>query len=74
MWHGITYTVNTKIEKPMKKLISMIALAAISFGSVYAMPHNVKSTMQTDTSKKKKPVKKDSTSKKKDSTLVVKHK
>jgi len=56
----------------MKKLISMIALAAISFGSVYAMPHNVKSTMQTDTTKKKKskPAKRDSTSKKKDSTLV----
>ena len=56
----------------MKKLISMIALAAISFGSVYAIPHNVKSAMQTDTTKKKKtkPMKKDSTSKKKDSTLV----
>jgi anionic cell wall polymer biosynthesis LytR-Cps2A-Psr (LCP) family protein len=58
----------------MKKVITMIALAAISFGSVYAHPtvSTVKSTMQTDTTKKKKtkPMKKDSTSKKKDSTLV----
>jgi hypothetical protein len=56
----------------MKKIISMIALAAISFGSVYAMPHPVKSTMQTDTTKKKKTktAKRDSTSKKKDSTQV----
>ena len=58
----------------MKKLISMIALAAISFGSVYAHAtvSNVK-TMQTDTSKKKKstPMKKDTVGKKKkDSTLV----
>ncbi|WP_428327575.1 hypothetical protein [Mucilaginibacter sp.] len=58
----------------MKKLISMIALAAISFGSVYAHStvSTVKSsTMQTDTVKKKKmkPMKKDST-KKKDSTLM----
>jgi hypothetical protein len=57
----------------MKKLITMVALAAISFGSVYAhgTTSNVKSTMQTDTSKKKKikPMKKDST-KKKDSTVV----
>lgn len=46
----------------MKKLISMIALAAISFGSVYALgtPRTVK-TMQTDTTKKKKTKKKDST-------------
>jgi hypothetical protein len=57
----------------MKKLISMIALAAISFGSVYAHATVSKTnTMQTDTSKKKKtkPMKKDSTGKKKDSTLV----
>jgi hypothetical protein len=56
----------------MKKLISMIALAAISFGSVYAhsMPVTAKS-MQMDTTKKKKPMKKDST-KKKDSTRVQK--
>ena len=48
----------------MKKIISMIALAAISFGSVYAMPHNVKSVMQTDTTKKtKKETKKDTTKK-----------
>ena len=61
----------------MKKLISMIALAAISFGSVYAMPATtVKSVMQTDTSKKKnKPMKKDTiTKKKKDSTQVVRQK
>jgi hypothetical protein len=58
----------------MKKLISMIALAAISFGSVYAHAtvSTVKSTMQTDTTKKKKnkPMKKDTTTKKKDSTVV----
>lgn len=57
----------------MKKLISMIALAAITFGSVYAHAtvNNVK-TMQTDTSKKKnKPAKRDTIiKKKKDSTLV----
>ena len=56
----------------MKKVIIMAVLAAVSFGSVYA--HGtvgpVKSTMQTDTTKKKtKTTKKDST-KKKDSTLV----
>ncbi|ASU32371.1 hypothetical protein [Mucilaginibacter xinganensis] len=58
----------------MKKLIGMIALAAISFGSVYAHTtvSPVKSTMQVDTTKKKKtkPMKKDTTVKKKDSTLV----
>ena len=40
----------------MKKLITMVALAAISFGSVYAAP-----TMQNDTTKK---AKKDTTTKK----------
>jgi len=45
----------------MKKLITMIALAAVSFGSVYANGA-VKSTMQTDTSKKS--TKKDTTTKK----------
>jgi len=57
----------------MKKLISMIALAAISFGSVYAHATVSKANvMQTDTSKKKtKPMKKDTIiKKKKDSTLV----
>ncbi|MES2113185.1 MAG: hypothetical protein V4577_30825 [Bacteroidota bacterium] len=57
----------------MKKLISMIALAAISFGSVYAHATVSKANvMQTDTSKKKnKPMKKDTViKKKKDSTLV----
>ena len=51
----------------------MIALAAISFGSVYAYSAvpTVKSTMQADTSKKKK-AKKDSTKKKKDTTMVKK--
>ena len=57
----------------MKKLICMVALGAITFGSVYAhSPSNtVKSSMQTDTTKKKKtkPMKKDST-KKKDTTQV----
>jgi hypothetical protein len=49
----------------MKKLISMVALAAITFGSVYA--HSPvkfgKSVMQIDTTKKKK-TKKDTTMKK----------
>jgi Na+-transporting methylmalonyl-CoA/oxaloacetate decarboxylase beta subunit len=60
----------------MKKLISMIALAAISYGSVYAIaaPRIVKPTMQTDTTKKKKPKKtRDTTNKKKKDTMVVKH-
>jgi hypothetical protein len=58
----------------MKKLISMIALAAISFGSVYAHAtvNASRSVMQTDTSKKKmkkmKKMKKDTTMKK-DSTM-----
>jgi len=43
----------------MKKLITMIALGAISFGSVYAT--TVKPVMQTDTTKK---AKKDTTTKK----------
>jgi hypothetical protein len=43
----------------MKKLFCMIALAAISFGSVYAhVTGPVKASMQTDTAKKKKPSKK----------------
>ena len=45
----------------MKKVITMIALAAISFGSVYASGLTNKS-MQTDTTKKKS--KKDTTTKK----------
>ncbi len=51
-------------------MISMIALAAISFGSVYAhgATTNGKSVMQMDTTKKKtkkmKKMKKDSTMKK----------
>jgi hypothetical protein len=55
----------------MKKLFCMIALAAISFGSVYA--HGTVTTgrhiMQSDTTKKKK-TKRDSTKKKKDTTQV----
>jgi len=49
----------------MKKLFCMIALAAISFGSVYAYgPANtVKAKIQADTTKKEKPVKKDTTKK-----------
>jgi hypothetical protein len=50
----------------------MIALAAISFGSVYA--HSTAPTvkaLQQDTSKKKK-MKKDTSKKKKDSTKVQK--
>ncbi|MDB5007939.1 MAG: hypothetical protein JWQ84_2330 [Mucilaginibacter sp.] len=61
----------------MKKLISMIALAAISFGSVYA--HNVvitaKSAMQDTVKKKKMKMKtKTDTTKKKDSTRMIKEK
>lgn len=43
----------------MKKLFLMIALAAISFGGVFAAApmHNTKSTMQTDTGKMKKKTK-----------------
>jgi pentapeptide MXKDX repeat protein len=56
----------------MKKALCMIALAAVSFGSVFAFAGNatVKTThgiMQTDTTKKKmkkKKMKKDSTMKK----------
>ncbi|TWJ04812.1 hypothetical protein JN11_00535 [Mucilaginibacter frigoritolerans] len=54
----------------MKKLITMIALTAIGFGSVYA--HSAVAavkTMQTDTTKKKVKTKRDST-KKKDSTMM----
>ncbi|HZY36882.1 MAG TPA: hypothetical protein VFE53_09555 [Mucilaginibacter sp.] len=55
----------------MKRLFCMIALAAISFGSVYAHSSTrVKASTQVDTTKKKK-AKKDSTKKKKD-TLQVK--
>jgi len=56
----------------MKKLFCMIALAAITFGSVYANSPKttVKASMQMDTTKKKK-AKKDSIKKqKKDSTMV----
>ncbi|WP_295716623.1 hypothetical protein [Mucilaginibacter sp.] len=53
----------------MKKALCMIALAAISFGSVFAHGVPVKSSngsMQTDTTKKKmkKKMKKDTTMKK----------
>jgi hypothetical protein len=57
----------------MKKLITMIALAAITLGSVYAHSTvtTAKASMQLDTTKKKKmkTTKKDST-KKKDSLLM----
>jgi hypothetical protein len=48
----------------MKKVCCMIALAAISFGSVYAAvpARSVKTTMQTDTTKAKKKKMKDSSS------------
>jgi hypothetical protein len=58
----------------MKKLFLMIAIGAITFGSVYAYNPltTVKASMQTDTTKKKKmKTKKDST-KKKDTTRVQK--
>ncbi|MFI5139080.1 MAG: hypothetical protein ACHQIM_14755 [Sphingobacteriales bacterium] len=58
----------------MKKLFLMIALAAISFGSVYAhgTVKTVKSSMQTDTTKKKKPKTKKDSTRKKDTMKVVK--
>jgi hypothetical protein len=59
----------------MKKLLCMIALTAISFGSVFAYgtTHVAKAYMQTDTTKKKKskPMKKD-TSRKKDTVHTQK--
>ena len=56
----------------MKKLLLMVAFAAISFSGVYAYtPHAAtRSVMQNDTSKKKR--KSDTTHKKKDTTLVKK--
>jgi|HubBroStandDraft_5_1064220.scaffolds.fasta_scaffold3306338_1 hypothetical protein len=57
----------------MKKLFCMIALAAISLGSIYAhgapATTRTKTAMQTDTVKKKR-AKRDSTKKKKDTTAV----
>jgi hypothetical protein len=42
----------------MKKMFCMIALAAISFGSVFAaIPMHSTKAMQTDTSKMKKKIK-----------------
>jgi hypothetical protein len=37
----------------MRKLLCMIAIAAISFGSVYAAPFQTKMKAKTDTSKMK---------------------
>jgi len=57
----------------MKKLICVVALAAISFGSVYASGNPVKASMQ-DTVKKKKvkmKIKTDSLGKK-DTVIKVK--
>jgi len=45
----------------MKKVFCMIALAAISFGSVYA--YGPATTVKADTTKKEKPSKKDTTKK-----------
>jgi hypothetical protein len=58
----------------MKKLFLMIALAAISFGSVYAhgTANTVKSSMKTDTIKKSKPKTKRDSTRKKDSIKVEK--
>jgi hypothetical protein len=55
----------------MKKLFCMVALAAISFGAVYAhTPVNTsRHIMQNDTTKKKK-TKRDTIKKKKDTTQV----
>jgi len=59
----------------MKKIITMVALAAISFGSVYAhgTTNTVKSTMQTDTTKKKDKTDKPKKDSSKKDTTVVKH-
>ena len=53
----------------------MVALAAISFGSVYAhgTTNTVKSTMQTDTTKKKDKTDKPKKDSSKKDTTVVKH-
>lgn len=58
----------------MKKLLCVIALAAISFGSVYAhaTASTVKNSMQTDTTKKKKMKTKKDTSRKKDTVHTQK--
>jgi len=53
----------------MKKLISMVALAAITFGTVYA--EGTVKTIQTDTTKK---AKKDTTTKKTPPVFVKKAK
>jgi hypothetical protein len=70
MHYGLQIIIKHKAT--MKKLIGMIALAAISFGSVYAHStvSTVKKTMQTDTTKK---TKKDTT-KKKDGSTRLSHK
>ena len=47
-----TYQIKTKHN--MKKLIAMVALAAISFGSAYAYAGSRVEKMQTDTTKKSK--------------------
>jgi hypothetical protein len=59
----------------MKKLICLIALAAISFSSVYAhgTTNKVKTSIQ-DTTKRKKTRPMRDTSKKKKDTTQVKHK
>lgn len=60
----------------MKKLLCMVALTAICFGSVYAYgtEKTGKTSMQTDTTKKKKtkPMKKDTT-KKRDTMMTKQH-
>ena len=55
----LTHTIKNKKLKAMKKLFCMIALAAISFGSVFAaVPlHHIKTTMPVDTVIKKKKIK-----------------
>jgi len=60
----------------MKKLICMIALGAISFGSVYAAVPVNHTTMQTDTGKtmkkkKKTKMKSDTGKMKKDTTMKM---
>jgi uncharacterized GH25 family protein len=58
----------------MKKALCMIALAAISFGSVFAHEAPVKSsngTMQTDTMKMKKKKMKKMKKMKKDTTMKM---
>jgi len=60
------YNISTLKLENMKKLTTMAAIAAITFGSVYAhgTVSTVRQTTQTDTTKKKTETKTDTTKKK----------